>query len=67
MLKVEPIAYLGEVLDRVSTNPVSRIEELLPPQMGAGCQCNDKTNWPQGLLIGVRDPAIPSAGRRKCG
>lgn len=29
-LGVEPFAYLRDVLDRVSTHPNSRIEELLP-------------------------------------
>ena len=29
-LSVEPFAYLRDVLDRVSTHPHSRIEELLP-------------------------------------
>ena len=29
-LGVEPLAYLRDVLDRVSTHPHSRIEELMP-------------------------------------
>ena len=29
-LGVDPLAYLRDVLDRVSTHPNSRIEELLP-------------------------------------
>jgi hypothetical protein len=27
---IDPFAYLRDVLDRVSTHPMSRIEELLP-------------------------------------
>jgi transposase len=27
---IDPFAYLRDVLDRVSTHPASRIEELLP-------------------------------------
>ena len=29
-LGIDPFAYLRDVLDRVSTHPNSRIEELLP-------------------------------------
>jgi len=29
---IDPFAYLRDVLDRVSTHPMSRIEELLPDQ-----------------------------------
>jgi hypothetical protein len=29
-MKIEPFAYLRDVLDRVSTHPSSRIAELLP-------------------------------------
>ena len=31
-LGINPFAYLRDVLDRVSTHPYSRIEELLPDQ-----------------------------------
>ena len=31
-LVVEPLAYLRDVLDRISTHPDSRIGELLPDQ-----------------------------------
>lgn len=34
-LKVDPLAYLTDVLDRVSTHPASRIEELLPDRWQA--------------------------------
>jgi hypothetical protein len=34
-LGVEPWAYLRDVLDRVSTHPASRIEELLPDRWEA--------------------------------
>jgi hypothetical protein len=29
-LGIDPEAYLGDVLDRISTHPARRIEELLP-------------------------------------
>ena len=37
-LGIDPQAYLRDVLERVSTHPASRIEELLPDRWQASCQ-----------------------------
>ena len=36
-LGIDPQAYLRDVLERISTHPASRIEELLPDRWQALC------------------------------
>lgn len=50
----EPFAYLRDVLDRVSTHPASRIEDLLP----------DRRAWPGAFPVGGRGGEMTSAGGR---
>jgi transposase len=40
----EPFAYLRDVLDRVSTHPASRVDDLLP----------DRRVWPEACPAGGR-------------
>lgn len=37
-LGIDPQAYLRDALDRISTHPARRIEELLPDRWQALCQ-----------------------------
>ncbi len=42
-LKLDPFAYLRDVLDRVSTHPARRIDELLPDRWKALCSGSRRT------------------------
>ena len=43
-LEINPEAYLRDVLDRISTHPASRIEELLPDRWKALCEASAAAN-----------------------
>jgi transposase len=62
-LGVEPWAYLRDVLDRLSTHPASRIEELLPDRWEAlrragaiPCGAEEGSVDPGGRRVETEDP-----------
>jgi transposase len=55
-LGVEPWAYLRDVLDRVSTHPASRIEELLPDRWEALRRGRDETTSAQAADASADPP-----------
>ncbi len=55
-LGVEPWAYLRDVLDRVSTHPASRIEELLPDRWEAIRRGREGATPARGLDVSAEAP-----------